>query len=221
MKSTTQIITGIGAALLVGCATSHATDINENLYLHADLGPSFIPDTTAIFHGVSNSQFFGGRGKFGADPGIRGDLSLGYNLTKHLALELEIGATWNPGFGSDSFYQIPIMLNAVYQIPLNNSWKAYFGAGAGEVASINQMEFGSSSFPRPILNDSTDLAFGYQAEAGIKYTVSRRMELDLGYKFLAVNQYNFRFTTPDFAILDMQVNDLFTHSAQLSLTWRF
>jgi opacity protein-like surface antigen len=219
MKSTTQIVAIIGIASVIGCSISRAENWSDNLYLHTDIGPAFINNGPTSFHGFEEGNPVHGHGHFQADPGIRGDLSLGYNLTKSLAIEAEAGAIWNPGsIPEDSFYQIPVMLNAIYQIQLNASWKAYAGAGAGGVIGMTHSLF-VSTFHTPMVQDDSDWSPGYQAEAGIKYAISSHLEADLGYKFLGVWEYNYVFGKPSFETL--KVNDLFTHSAQLSLTWRF
>ena len=146
-----------------------------------------------------------------AETDIRADLSVGYNLNKSFAIEAEAGGIWNPDEDPNfDFYQIPLMLNAIYQIQLNDSWKPYFGAGAGAVVGVTHA----------VLFHDSDWSAGYQAEAGIKYTVSRHVEIDLGYKFLGITQYEFRSRRGP-SIADLKVNDLFSHSVQASFTWKF
>jgi opacity protein-like surface antigen len=223
MKSTTQIGKIIGITLLVGCATSRAEDWRENLYVHTDIGPAFIRNGPTTFTDYSHGIFTGrGHGHFRADDGIRGDLAVGYQLTKSFAIETEAGAIYNPGPGDeDTFYQIPVMLNAVYNIKLSDSWKAYVGAGGGGVISMTHSLFHDAAFHGPFVFEDSDWSPGYQAEAGIKYTLSRHIELDLGYKFLGVVEYNYRLGPRAGDSETVRVNDLFTHSALLSMTWRF
>jgi opacity protein-like surface antigen len=223
MKSTTKIIKVIGTTLFIGCATSQAENWQDSFYLHTDVGPAFVANGPTHFVAFSGSGATPGRGHFRTDDGIRGDLALGYHLTKSFALETEAGAIFNPGPGDrDTFYQIPVMLNIVYNIRLNDSWHAYLGAGAGGVISMAHSEHMKAAFHSPIVWDDSDWSPGYQAEAGIKYAFSRHIEIDLGYKFLGVDEYNYRFGPVPFENSELvRVNDLFTHSAQLSLTWKF
>jgi len=222
MKRTTQIDKIVGIALLLGCATSQAADWRDNLYLHADIGPAFINNGPTTFRGfLPNTGPVQGKGHFQADTGIRGDLALGYQLTKSWAVEVESGATWNSGPNPhDSFYQIPVMLNVIYQIQMSDSWKAYFGAGAGGVVSMLRTEVKDAAFFSPFVFEDSDWSPGYQAEAGIKYALSRHVDVDLGYKFLGVAEYDYRLGIPD-AGESLKVKDLYTHSATLSLTWKF
>ena len=219
MKSTTQIVKIIGITLLAGCATSRAEDWRDGFYVHTDIGPAFTPNITA--HVLQLGPFGWVRSKetFKSDPGIRGDLGVGYNLTKSFALEAEAGVIWETGPAEkEYFYQIPVMLNAVYRIQLSDSWKAYFGAGGGGVISKTYSLFRDPAFHSAFVYEDSDWSPGYQTEAGIQYAPSRHVEIDLGYKFLAVDEYN--YSLGPFSKL-VRVNDLVTHSAQLSFTWKF
>ncbi len=224
MNPTTRIVGAVGMALLIGSATSRAQSWTDNLYLHTDVGPAFIPDhrtTTYTFEPFAG--FIRGHGRFQVDPGVRGDLALGYNLNKSFAVEAEAGGIWNPNSNpNDSFYQIPAMLNAIYQIHLSESWKAYIGAGAGAVISMIHTQVKDPAFHTPFTLEDSDWSAGYQAEAGIKYALSRHIDIDLGYKFLGIAQYDYQFRNFADSIPErVKINDLFTHSAQLSLTWKF
>ena len=220
MKSTTQIVKAIGITLLASCATSRAEDWADKFYVHTDIGPAFISSRPTTSFGFDpGAGFIHKKGHFRADDGLRGDLALGYNLTKSFALETEAGVIWNSGPSiHDSFYQIPVMLNAVYQIQFSDSWKAYVGAGAGGVISMTHSEVLDYRFFTPFKYDDSDWSPGYQLEAGIKYALSSHAEVDLGYKFLDVAQYTYSFRG---IIREEQVSNLVTHSPQLSFTWKF
>ncbi len=211
MKSSTQLVTVIGIALLAGGASSQAENWSDSFYVHTDIGPAFIGNGPTTFLGFNQtSGMFQGKGHFRADTGIRGDLALGYQLTKSWAVEAEAGAIWNPGPNEhDYFYQIPVMLNVVYQIHLSDSWKAYVGAGAGGVISMIGSESHDPAFYRHFLFEDSDWSQCYQAEAGIKYAISRHVEINLGYKFLGVVEYNYRLGRTPIEGEFLRVNDLF------------
>lgn len=218
-------ITTLGIALFLGCAAAHA-DWSDNLYLHSDVGPAFTPDATTHFRqataGLSGFNVVTGKGTFKSATGVRGDVSLGYDLNKSWAVEVEAGAIWDPSpFANGTpFYQVPVMLRVLYQVPLDDSWKIYFGAGAGGVVGIEEGEIHTVLFSKPISLDATDTAFGYEAEAGLKYELSRHTELGVGYKFLGVDHYTFDVNTPNF-VSHVTVDPLYTHTALLSFTWKF
>jgi opacity protein-like surface antigen len=221
MKSTPLVLKTIGI-LFIGCATSDAADWLENFYLHGDLGPAFIQDST--YHERMINEYSGfsrssGTSKF--DTEIRGDVSVGYNLNKAWAVELEAGVMWDPSApDSQEFYQIPVTANILYQVPLNSSWNLYFGAGAGEVISVTQALDYNEAFHAPFHLNDTSIALGFQAQAGIKYSVSEHIEIGLGYKFLGVDANTWNFNTPVFRER-LTIDNLYSHTVLASFDWKF
>ena len=223
MKHTARILITTAFALFIGGVSSRAENWTENLYVDTDIGPAFIPDATT--HGrdfnYTVGEFVRRQGHFEVDPGLRGDLSLGYRLNKSFAIEAEAGAIWNPGLSSfDNFYQIPVILKAVYQVKLSESWKAYLNGGAGGVIGISETAAPRIAFHNATLLHDTDVAIGYEGEAGIKYTPCQHIELGLGYKFLGVDGYNFTYRAPEL-YSNFRINALYTHTAFLSFSWKF
>lgn len=219
MKSTRYLPHTIGLVLSLGCFTSHAADWLDRMYVRTDVGPSFTEDTSAtttvVFpisgHSVSPVRFTGG---------IRGDVSLGYQLTKPLAVELEGGAIWNEvQYTPDGTIQIPVTANLLYQVPLGKSWKAYFGGGAGETISKFEVLFWAGAFQAPDRLQGNSLAFTYQAQAGIQHSLSRHVDIGLGYKFTHVdpNEWHpfqgFQGTE--------RIESLNNHMVLLSATYKF
>ena len=120
------------------------------------------------------------------NPGIRGNIALGYNINRSWAAEFDTGVIWN---SIDSFdgtslssvgasfdtYTIPLLVNVVYRIPIKGPWSSYLGAGAGGAASLlsySQTYLGT----RYSWNNST-FVFGYQAKAGLQYQLNRMPRL--------------------------------------------
>ncbi|HXT13448.1 MAG TPA: porin family protein [Candidatus Angelobacter sp.] len=228
MKST-QTFQAILALSLLACASSHAANWSDKLYLNYDLGAAFIPDTNVR---VVHSPLLGippGRGVMKNENGIRSDLALGYNLTEHWSVEAEGGVIWSPSPGpsDDDFYQIPIMAKVLYRIPLSQSWKAYVGAGVGETEGFWDAEVAVYPFRTPMNISADDWSFSYEAEAGIKYNLSQHTELGLGYKFLGVNQYVWHTIDlnaaemGEFAHETITTNPVYTHTVSISFTWKF
>jgi opacity protein-like surface antigen len=222
MKPTTHLLNTIVIVLLANCATSQAASWLDHTYVHGDLGPAFTQDTTFHERGLNFNGPFVKSGQATFDTEIRGDLSFGYNITKAWAVELEGGVIWAPNEPTDNeFYQIPVTLNVLYQMPLNKSCNLYFGAGAGGVVNILQFrEFNQGYHIPPLLSD-TSLAFGYQAQAGIKYAVSRRIDIGLGYKFLGVDGDSWNFGGPPPGIHQLKFDSLYTHTVLLSFNLKF
>lgn len=220
MKSTRYLLSAVGFALSFGCLTSHAADWLDNFYVRTDLGPSFTEDTSTRtrFNYPSSGVTFSPVRFTG---GIRGDVSLGYQIVKPLAVELEGGAIWNAvQYTPDGTYQIPLTANLVYRVPLGKSWKAYFGAGAGETVSKFEFLYWYQAFHAPYQLEGTSFAFTYQAQAGVQYSVSRHMDIGLGYKFTHVdpNEWHFLFQN---APATERVRSLKNHAVLFSITYKF
>lgn len=210
-------LTTLGIALFIGCATAHA-DWTDNLYLNTDVGAAFVPDVTTHDHGVDDTGPFRSKGRFQLDPGVRADLSLGYNLNQSWAVELEAGGIWNQNHlsSNEQFYQIPVLLKACYQIPLGQSWKVCLGAGAGAVTAIDDLPG----------NTYTDTTWGYEGDAAIKYELSSNAEIGLGYKFLGADSYSFdaHHSTASMSspiVIHSTTDTFYTHAVLLSFTWKF
>jgi opacity protein-like surface antigen len=177
----------------------------DETYLHFDLGPAFIQDA-AIKSGPD--QAF--------KPGIRGDVAFGYNINDQWAAEIEGGVIWNSldtiGGVSISprtidFYQYPILVNALYKFPTDNRWSPYFGAGVGGIAT--HVHATSPGFA------ATDFTFGYQIQAGLRYSVTPGVMIDFGYKFLGSMDH--KWTNGG----TTETNPFYTHAIGFSFSWEF
>ena len=160
------------------------------------------------------------------DPGVRVDLSVGYNLTENWAVELESGFSYNelsqfgdftdPGY---HLYQVPVLLNGIYKYSFNDKWQGYGGVGLGGVASILDLSSGGWG------SDNTDYQFGYQAELGVKYHISANWECDLGYKFLGTTDHEWTVNNGHPNSLNYRYKDhldaTMSHTILLSLTYKF
>lgn len=206
-------LTTILAAALVAAGPTllKADDDADRFYVHADAGGVFMQDLT--FHARFGSQ----SGSFGThfNPGARGDIAVGYNLTDSLAVEIETGALWNRDGSSVDMYQIPLLENLVYRVHLKNGWTPYIGAGAGADFGIFNLPVIQ---PNGTLGTTTsdDVTFGYQAKAGISYAISPRADLDLGYEFLGSFEHHW-----DIGAIQYTTDKIYTHAVLLSFRWKF
>jgi opacity protein-like surface antigen len=181
------------ANLIIGTAlwttTTRAGDWTQNLYISADVGSAFRPDT--IFH-----ESFGTTDHTTYNAGIRADIGIGYNVNKSWAVELDTGVIWNSidkvnGVPLSSFnetfdtYLIPNLVNVIYKVPTKSPLAPYVGVGVGSVVSIADINAGNFHGSNPDLSDS-DYTFAYQAEAGLNYNVSKRVSFGVDYKFLGM-----------------------------------
>jgi len=174
-------------ALLAACATTtQAGDVSAGWYMSTDAGINLMQDL----------QPSGSMGKVSLDPGVRWSLSAGYGFKLApkltLGVEMETGILYNSlrsvsaggasaSLGGD-YYQIPLLANLVLNYHAGK-WVPYIGFGGGmnyTAISINSV----GSVPVSSLGNETDPAI--EGEAGIRYQLSNRSELGLGYKFLGV-----------------------------------
>lgn len=205
----------------------------RHLYVHVDGGLAYQQDAT-LEETISSSSpppiFTSGTVTF--QPGVRGNVALGYNINRSWAAEFDTGVIWN---SIDSFdgtslntvgasfdtYTIPLLANIVYRIPIKGPWAAYLGAGAGGAASIlsysqtylgTRYSWGGSSF-----------VFGYQAKAGLQYKLSRNAALDVAYEFFGTTDPSWSSTQSFGTPADYQFKEkgFYTHSLVISFTWSF
>lgn len=158
-----------------------AADSDSHWILRGDIGPTFVNDvstsTTDVLTGAQTST------KLAFQTGYRMDLETGYQFSDAWTLEGEFGYIDNSvnlsssiGSSSSSFYQVPILFNCIYTLPLKFPLKPYIGAGLGvNVVGVNK------------LNDYTGAG---QLTTGIKFNLGDRIDLGLGYKLLATTVHD-------------------------------
>jgi opacity protein-like surface antigen len=217
MKTTIRLITVTGAAFIMSATSASASDWSDNLYLGADAGGAFQQNA------VMTQSTLSGRRTTTFNPGIRGDITVGYNLDKSWAVELESGIICNSidkiGVVSlssidQSFdtYSVPILANVVYKVPTGNAWTPYFGVGAGGL--VDSIDFRSATTH---YYDST-FTFAYQAKAGVDYALTKNISVGIAYKFLGTPNQRFYLS----GINDhLKLDGIYTHAVVASFTWNF
>ena len=215
------------ADLAVCSFSGQAADGTDHFYLHLDVGAAFASDVT--LKGVTINPVPTPTAKSSFDPGIRGDLVLGYGFNDSWSVELESGVAWNPlgsvnfnGFTSHAYdgdlYQIPILLNVRCQFTPKATFSPYLGAGVGGVFTkldtVASTQFPIPSFPR--VHD-TDLAFACQAVAGLIFRFASHWEADVEYKFLGTFGHSWDLPRS----VSAQSRNVYTHAALASLNWKF
>jgi len=135
------------------------------------------------------------REKVRFDAGARLDFTVGYQFTRSFAAEFETGVSFNAvsssgetsiNVGNVHFVQAPLFANAVYRVPTHGRLKPFLGAGAGAMfTSVESLD---------LLNDfegDDDAVFAYQGFAGLRYEITKSMELGLAYKYTATLDHTF------------------------------
>jgi len=159
--------------------------------------------------------------------GVRGDVVLGYNLNQSWAAEFNTGLIWNSTGNSQPYpynvtldtYTVPILVNAIYRIPLKGPLSSYIGVGGGGALSI--LSYGASGYNL----GSYNFALAYQAKAGLEYRLTDNATIDLAYEFLGTTDPSWSFSqtatatgTTDYTVKE---KGFFTHSVVISFTWTF
>ena len=179
------------------------------LYLRGDAGVSILQNMTVAQVPIQNTHDVPIRYNIG--PKV--DISLGYNITENIAVELQTGVAYNEisKFGSVSqansdLWTVPVMANGIYRYAFNNHWQVYGGLGVGAlIGMLNMYNFS------PI-----DCEFGYQAMAGIKYRFNDHLECGLGYCFLGSPDHHWSDNGAD-----ITTSPTYMHAVLVSLTYRF
>ena len=213
------------AALLAGVVSARAQMDSRNQSPFYASGPFYV-NVDAGGNILQNMSVKNAASGFSFDPGTRADVSIGYQIADPLAIELETGILWNslssdsgPGFPFDdrtSLYQVPLLANLIYRVPISGGLSAYFGGGAGGVASTLQLR--EHPAPGVYFHDTdTDFTFAYQGLAGLKYAFNPAMEVGVGYKFLGTLDHSW-FEDSGLAI---RTGAAYSDAILASFTFRF
>jgi hypothetical protein len=192
------------ASLVFGMTSAQAQD--HGLYLNGGVG------VNVAGHLASNI----GSGSVALNPGVRGDLALGYGfgifLPVSLGPELETGVIYN-SFGNGSanghstsgggdLVQVPVLANLVVNCHFAPGWSAYGGLDVGVEYSNASVSNGS-----PLAGlAGREGGVTWQAKLGVQYKLGPG-EVGLDYKFL---DYGGLF-----------LNDLSNHTIEASYTIHF
>jgi len=204
------------AVCLAACVTMQGQALGDQgqIFGRLDLGANFMHDLEVEGAGV-DLEF---------DTGVRFDIAGGYKITDAFAVELEVGFAYNsldslsfhygPEFGADisdhgldlDLYQIPMMVNLSYTIPLNSRIKPFIGVGAGGLVAIASAEIYGFK------DEESAFAFAYQAFAGVNYQISNNVDIGVIYRFMGSSDLDFD---------SFETDGIGAHMIGLNLEWRF
>jgi opacity protein-like surface antigen len=207
-----------GVASLAACATTmQAEGVQSGWYVSSDAGLNLMPGVRGGGHANGND--------IRTDAGMRYGLEAGYGfkLAEHLTLgaEAESGIIYN-GLSSiksggaeqelgGNLYQVPILANFVMRYQYGK-WAPYVGVGGGlDYISANVWSSGNG----PVTAAGSDFGPAVQALAGVKYQLSDKWELGLGYKYLAALSEKLGGDIGD------RLSTVNNHSISLSVTYHF
>ena len=204
---------------------------NDGFSLKASAGPAWISaiNTTAVIGGVNYNVALVG------NPGIRFDVAPGYNFNEYFRFEVETAFIYNQGhratysggdlggikindyensrfgFSSSGGYQVPIIPQVVFTIPIDDvPIRPYFSGGFGPSwLSINYIDALGTGVD--LYSSSWNCA--WQASAGVDINVAEGIDLSLSYKALGTINPNLQGTG--------STQSFYTQSANIGLTCRF
>lgn len=164
-------------------------------YLGLDAGLALQQDITIKDTGGAKLEF---------DPGFRLDLGGGVHLSQSWKAELEVGLIYNSvRFTDAEYFQVPIMANVIYTLPLHGPISAYAGVGVGGVYSVVWHD---------IFGSEDGFGFGYQGILGVKYALNDNLDLGLTYKLLGTLDHDLGGATAEGAL---------SHSILAAFTFKF
>ena len=157
--------------------------------------------------------------KVSFDTGFRIDLGYQLGLTENWALQFEVGYIYN---GLDKFednsgsspahgelWQLPVLANVIYNIPLQPNLNLYFGAGLGADFSFIHAE-----------GDNADaVSFAYQGTVGLNYAVASNIDLGIAYKFLGTTGQTFNDLGGSGS--DVKIDSSWNQSILLTVLFKF
>jgi OmpA-OmpF porin, OOP family len=180
----------------------------ETVYVATDLGLNFASDAEVSTQAPDGSTV-SGTTEF--DPGLRFGLAVGSRFGAWLAIELESGFLYNPISRSESWIgNLPLLGNIVLRYDNESGWTPYIGAGAGGSLILVNVQEGD------IEEDDSDIAIAWQGLAGVRYRVSERFSVGLGYKYLRTSDTEFSIRNGTVDLEGME-----NHSIGLTVTWDF
>ena len=226
--------------------------ISDYLYLMGDVGVEMTQDVNiGNISSTSNSTGLNGA-QLKLNTGMRFDLGVGYDVTSWFSVEATAGLIWNSvdsvsgtvtdttgGFiggdlplsgGSGNIYNIPIMFNGKFRIPITkeaNSPEIVLGGGIGALwsdADINSITTANvPGLEASVTGNSW--AFAYQATAGVDWKLGNNLHLGIAYAFLGTTELNYGKTSFNtnlvVGVADVKADALYTHSILATLRYEF
>jgi opacity protein-like surface antigen len=155
------------------------------------------------------------------DVGIRFDIGGGYRFCEWFSAEVETGVIHNyideigaaDDLGDTSLANVPLLFNAVFELPTGTPFVPFAGVGAGVSFTVLTIDDVGG-----LDGDDSDAVFAYQGFAGVRYNISDQWSVNLTYKY-------FRTTDPSWEVRnasgDIEVEGARTHAVMAGFTFSF
>ncbi len=211
------------SALLAATATAALGAANaaslDGWYVGLEGGANWIEDWSHTFNSVGTTI----AGQAGFDTGWTVLATVGHAWRNRFRLEFEAGYRDNDvdvfstggapvtAFSGD-LWEVTLMANVLYDVPLTNDLTLSVGAGAG--GDFTNYTFNEGG----VRTEDDDWNFAYQGIAGVNYAIGRQTSLFVNYRYLRVVNpaFDFRPGSPT-AIFLTNPDDLVKHAATIGL----
>jgi opacity protein-like surface antigen len=262
----------MAAAAVAGvalCASTASADdaaqggFFSKMYVDTDLGVSFVPNVSVKDTALSPTVDFGTAGvSADIDAGFAWNIALGVEVSESASIELQTGYTRNGfggftsgqwvafgvagglpiGGGDGDLTQIPVFVNAKYEIPLmertagsdGGGLKLELGGGLGVVnvgADIDDIEAVGLGVLLPGAGgarasiDGSSWEFAGQLMVGLAWELSSNIDLGVRYRFVAVSGADLgvaQFNTPLLTgVGSVETDSVYSHSISAMLSIEF
>ena len=205
--------------LLLAAATTLAAAGPQNIRGWYELGAVAIED--AEIEDFSDEPLSGNEVEF--EPGFRGAIGLGTELTRYLSLEVEgafhynsIDSVSGATSGGGELFQFPVFGNVALHFPNRSRLVPIVGAGVGAVYSIldaDDIAIGATTFS----SREDTWSFAYQGYAGLIYYFRPEMALGLTYHYIRNDGPKWDDSDDN----DIKFDRLVNHSLAFTFTFHF
>lgn len=173
-------LSGMTCAILASILAlpAAAAEKESGVYLNVGIGANWAESVDPKVDGVAVSADL--------DVGARLGAGVGYNFNKYLGVEFDTGFLWNEFDDFDgSLSHIPLMVNGVFRFANDSKFEPYLGGGIGGSCNILYInDFG-------IDDADTDFNFAWQALAGVRLKLGKRVSLGVGYKYFGTSSSSY------------------------------
>lgn len=154
------------------------------------------------------------------DPGIRFDITPQLGFTPQFAVGFNTGVIWNTFAAIESVplkgdhFQVPLLLQGVWTIPLRYNTKPFLGVAAGGVYDHSTIDtFNGSAVG---LRES-GLYPAFQGITGVEWQLTDRLAIGIVFKYLYVHTQE-HFSLPG---MEVKSNGTKTQSVSAGMRYRF
>lgn len=196
----------------------------SRFYLRGDVGGTLTENTElkSFFGPVAP----GSTVKF--DPGFRFGVAGGYQVTDWFAGEFETGVMANQinsitdgSADNATLSNVPLLINARFQIPNHSHFTPYFGGGVGGSAAVLNTDSLTVGGTRLTGGEST-MVFAYQAFAGVRYNINGRMGICLDYHYFGTTDPEWTAdNTFGLSSNQMKFGGIQTHAFTIAFEYQF